>query len=288
MNERVDCNIVTEDTTWHVCCITGVMMNPSYLRRELPIEGIGEPLYFFSTIGSTNDYARELAEQGAPHGTLIIADEQTAGRGRSGKKWMTPSGSAVAMSVVMRDLPSEQSALGGLNVLGTLAVLKTLEPYRHKVEMKWPNDVLLEARKVGGVLVEPLWAGTELEAAVVGIGVNVTERAVPPAEMLDFPAASLEGTLKRPIEREALLVEIVRQMAGLFVSHKLSDLPGLCEPYLAYRGEQVSVEVKGSQTKAQVLGLKSDGRLAVQLEHGEQLYLRLEEASVRPIDSRAR
>lgn len=263
-------------------------MNPTQLRRELPIEGIGEPLYFFSTIGSTNDYARELAEQDAPHGTLVIADEQTAGRGRSGKRWATPSGSAVAMSVILRDLPPGMGTLGGLNVLGALAVIRTLEPYRHTVQMKWPNDVLLEGKKVSGVLVEPLWSGSDLEAAVVGIGVNVTEQAVPPPEELDFPATSVEGTLKRAVEREALLVDIVRNLARLLVDHALSELPGLCEPNLAFRGDRVMVEMKGEQASAVVLGLGPDGRLAVQLEQGQEHHLRLEEAIVRPIDRRAR
>lgn len=263
-------------------------MNPTELRRELPINGLGDPLYFFSTIGSTNDYARELAEQGAPHGTLIIADEQTAGRGRSGKRWMTPAGSAVAMSVILRDLTPGQGTLGGLNVLGALAVIQALEPYRHKVEMKWPNDVLLEGEKVCGILVEPLWSGSVLEAAVVGIGVNITERALPPANELDYPATSLEGALKRPVEGEVLLIEIIRNLARLFVEHELSDLPGLCEPYLAFRGDRVSVEMAGRQSTAMVMGLSSDGRLAVKLEQGERVNLRLEEVTVRPIDRPAR
>lgn len=260
-------------------------MNASYLRQELPINGLGAPFYFFATIGSTNDHARELAENGAPHGTLVVADEQTAGRGRSGKSWFTPAGSAIAMSFVLRGLPSGQEALGGLNVLGSLALIKTLEHYRKKVEMKWPNDVLLEGKKVSGILVEPIWSGVELEAVVVGIGVNVTKGAVPSDDLIEFPATSLEGSLMQPVRVERLVVEIVANLARLLHGHDLARMAELCEPYLAYRGRQVRVETQGMQADARVLGLQPDGRLSVLLAQGKRIDLRLEEATIRPIDS---
>lgn len=261
-------------------------MDSRRLRQSLPIGRIGDPLYFFSTIGSTNEYARELAEQGAPHGTLVVADEQTAGRGRSGKSWATPAGSALALSAVLRDLDASQTALAGLNVLGALAVVRALSHFRHMVEVKWPNDVLLEGRKVSGVLVEPLWTGDQLVAAVVGIGVNVNPEAVPPEENLDFPATSVVGVLTRKIDRVDLLLDIVRELDTLVRTYDLTELPSLCEPFLAYRGEIVRVEIGDNSSDARVLGLNADGRLNVEFDDADRVAISLEQAKIRPIDSR--
>src|SRR4051795_12491243 len=136
---------------------------------------LGEPREHHETLGSTNDRARELAEGGAAHGTLVTAAEQTAGRGRQGRSWVTPPGTAIAASVVLRefdDLLPLRAGLAVADLAGDSALVK------------WPNDVLLDGRKVAGILVEaraPDWA-------VVGIGVNVTGV---PAEVADI-ATSLE------------------------------------------------------------------------------------------------
>jgi BirA family biotin operon repressor/biotin-[acetyl-CoA-carboxylase] ligase len=126
---------------------------------------IGAPRLHHRTIGSTNAKARELADAGAPHGTLVTASEQTAGRGRQGRAWVTPAGSAIAASLIVRAFDELLPLRAGL------AVADLAGP---AAKVKWPNDVLLEGRKVAGILVEaraPDWA-------VVGIGVNVTH--VPP------------------------------------------------------------------------------------------------------------
>jgi BirA family transcriptional regulator, biotin operon repressor / biotin---[acetyl-CoA-carboxylase] ligase len=136
---------------------------------------LGSPRLHLRSVGSTNARARELADRGAPHGTLVTASEQTAGRGRQGRTWVTPPGTAIAASVIVRtfdDLLPLRAGLAVADLAGDAA------------RVKWPNDVLLDGRKVAGILVEaraPDWA-------VVGIGVNVT--GVPP-EVADI-ATSLE------------------------------------------------------------------------------------------------
>jgi BirA family biotin operon repressor/biotin-[acetyl-CoA-carboxylase] ligase len=149
---------------------------------------LGRPRLHLRSVGSTNAKARELADRGAPHGTLVTASEQTAGRGRQGRTWVTPPGSAIAASVILRefdDLLPLRAGLAVADLAGTGALVK------------WPNDVLLDGRKVAGILVEaraPDWA-------VVGIGVNVT--GVPP-EVADIAAAlerkDVEGALAELME----------------------------------------------------------------------------------------
>jgi BirA family biotin operon repressor/biotin-[acetyl-CoA-carboxylase] ligase len=134
---------------------------------------IGRPRLHHRSIGSTNVRARELADAGAPHGTLVTASEQTAGRGRQGRTWVTPPGTAIAASLILREFDELLPLRAGL------AVADLAGP---GARVKWPNDVLLDGRKVAGILAEaraPAWA-------VLGIGVNVT--GVPP-EVEDIATA---------------------------------------------------------------------------------------------------
>lgn len=129
---------------------------------------IGRPRRHFRTTDSTNDRARELAGAGAPSGTVVTADEQTAGRGRYGRTWEAPAGSALLYSAVLRPPASEHSLLPLLTAVATAEAIESVSP--HECGIKWPNDVWIDERKVGGILIESRAA----EWAVVGIGVNVS------------------------------------------------------------------------------------------------------------------
>ncbi len=131
---------------------------------------IGRPRVHHAVTDSTNERAKELARAGAHHGTLVTAGEQTAGRGRQGREWVAPAGSAVLMSVVIRE-PGEL-----LPLTAALAVCEAPAP-RSNASIKWPNDVWVEGRKIAGILVE----GRPQEGwAVSGVGLNVlTTRGLP-------------------------------------------------------------------------------------------------------------
>jgi BirA family biotin operon repressor/biotin-[acetyl-CoA-carboxylase] ligase len=182
---------------------------------------IGTPRLHLRSVGSTNAKARELADAGAPHGTLVTASEQTAGRGRQGRSWVTPPGTAIAASVIVREFDDLLPLRAGLAVADLAG---------GAARVKWPNDVLLDGRKVAGILVEaraPDWA-------VVGIGVNVV--SVPPEvadiatslgrsdveEALADLLAALDARVAQPSseilaalrERDALLGRPVRWSGG--------------------------------------------------------------------------
>ncbi|MDQ4025683.1 MAG: biotin--[acetyl-CoA-carboxylase] ligase [Actinomycetota bacterium] len=157
---------------------------------------IGHPRVHYRSTDSTNERARELASRGAPHGTLVTADEQTTGRGRQGRAWIASPGSAVLMSVVLRRIN------GALPLAAAVAVCEAL-PLRALV--KWPNDIWIGRRKVAGVLVE----GRPLEGwGVLGIGVNVSS--------VDFPA-ELED-IATSLRREGLNSSKEEVLASLLVS----------------------------------------------------------------------
>jgi BirA family biotin operon repressor/biotin-[acetyl-CoA-carboxylase] ligase len=130
----------------------------------------GTPHRHFRSVGSTNTVARELAAAGAPHGTVVTADEQTAGRGRQGRTWMAPPGAALLYSAVLRPLESRHSLLP---LAVALAVCETAERLRPDIEckVKWPNDIHLGSLKLAGILIE---ARSQDGWAVLGIGLNLT------------------------------------------------------------------------------------------------------------------
>ena len=146
--------------------------------KELPL---GE-LFLYQEVGSTNSAAENHIKTGAPAFSLILADTQTAGRGRHGRTWETRAGKALAFSWILYPEPGllTPETLGKLSGLGALAVAETLiEGYQLEAEIKWPNDVLVEGKKVCGVLVDVHWAGNQLKDVVLGIGINVSRGSVP-------------------------------------------------------------------------------------------------------------
>jgi BirA family transcriptional regulator, biotin operon repressor / biotin---[acetyl-CoA-carboxylase] ligase len=195
------------------------------------VSALGHPRVHYRVIGSTNARARELAGLGAPHGTVVTAAEQSAGRGRQGRTWTAAPGRALLCSIVIRDPPRLLPLVAGVAVAEVVTDLGPGSPAR----IKWPNDVLVDGRKVAGILVE----GRPQEGwAVVGIGLNVAVRDFPP-ELRDtagtlglepdaieptlaallghlgrWIVASVESVLGAVRERDALLGRPVRWAAG--------------------------------------------------------------------------
>ncbi|MFH1382697.1 MAG: biotin--[acetyl-CoA-carboxylase] ligase [Chloroflexota bacterium] len=169
---------------------------------------IGQRVLYFPSVTSTNDVARQEAQQGAPEGTAVIADEQTAGKGRLKRTWLTPKGN-VAVSIVFRPALSH---LSSFIMLASLAVVHTIKSVTGVVaQIKWPNDVLINGKKVCGILIESDVRGDKVNFAVVGIGINVN------LSLADFPevratATSLSDESGRNVSRSSvircLLVEI--------------------------------------------------------------------------------
>ncbi|HWI22109.1 MAG TPA: biotin--[acetyl-CoA-carboxylase] ligase [Baekduia sp.] len=204
---------------------------------------LGHPRVHLRQTGSTNDVARELAIAGAPHGALVTASEQTAGRGRRGRSWTAPAGRALLASVVLRDMPQ---------LLTLRAAVAVARVCGDDAQIKWPNDVLVGDRKVAGILCET--QGGE-DWAIAGIGINV---AVDPA---DFPAeiADTAGTLGlEPAAIEPLLERLLAQFA-ITLRMDPADITTSWNERDALRGAKVSWD-GGSGTAG---GIDEHGRLLV-------------------------
>lgn len=235
------------------------------------------------TIGSTNDAALDWVESGAPDLCLVVADQQTQGRGRFQRRWITHPGAALAFSLILRPTHFEVASLAHFSPLGALAIWQALhDSLGLAAEIKWPNDILLNQQKVAGILVENAWSGTSLQAVVIGIGINIAPSAVPEPSELMFPATCLETVLGRPVERWALLHEILKSLVT-WRSHLASgEFHQTWENHLAFKGKWVRISgSSGPDQIGQVLGLDPDGGLRLLSQSGEQYTVSVGDVSLR-------
>jgi BirA family biotin operon repressor/biotin-[acetyl-CoA-carboxylase] ligase len=247
--------------------------------RDLPLGGFR----FYETTGSTNDEALAWAVDGAPDFSLIYAEEQLKGRGRLSRKWYTPRGSALAVSLILKPTPAESRTIGLFTALGALALMDVLKSYKLDAQIKWPNDVLINRRKVAGVLAESVWAGERIESVVLGIGVNVRVDAVPFAELINFPATSIEGETRTTIDRPKLLRDLVAQLIAWRAQLGHEEFIRAWNDALAFRGEEVIVrDPQDRELRGIVEGVENDGGLRLKTAADQWTTVRFGEVQLRP------
>jgi BirA family biotin operon repressor/biotin-[acetyl-CoA-carboxylase] ligase len=245
------------------------MLNLEALQSGVPRQGLGEPLEYYDCIGSTNDRANVLAREGAPHGTLVVADEQTQGRGRMGRRWYTPPGQSIAFSLVIRPRTQEPGVIGWVGLWGALAVQEVLTAMGLDAIIKWPNDVLLGNQKVSGVLAEAIWEGERLQYLILGIGINVRPGSIQPLEALGFPATCIEYVYDQPVSRADLLLAVVERLGVWFPDLGSEKMVSVVESGLAYLGQRVKIEVAGVSYAGVFEGLNREGALKLNV-YGER------------------
>jgi BirA family transcriptional regulator, biotin operon repressor / biotin---[acetyl-CoA-carboxylase] ligase len=256
-------------------------------------------IHYFPSIDSTNDEAWRWINAGAPHGALVIADEQTAGRGRFKHHWVTPVGSGLAFSLVFISPPLNSHVVQLLTGMGALAICNALQAkYTLPAQIKWPNDVLLNQRKVAGVLVEVRWNGGNLNAAIIGIGINIAPESISPVNLpvegLSIPATCVENALGHSVDRLELLHAILQEVFGWLPKLSSPDFIHAWEDSLAYRGLWVGLSVidtaQSTHPEAvspptqvgKVIGLASDGSLKLQTISGKLVIAQVGEIHLRP------
>jgi BirA family biotin operon repressor/biotin-[acetyl-CoA-carboxylase] ligase len=226
-------------------------------------------------IDSTNDEIRRLAEAGAPDGRVVVADRQTAGRGRRGAAWICPAGEALAFSVLMR--PSQPRTLWArLALAAGLAVAEGLETFGVAPGIKWPNDVWIDGKKVCGVLAE---AGADF--VVVGIGVNVNVVAFP--EDLSSTATSLRLETGVVVNRAEVLLAILRRLE--YRRHQIGE--GFDELLDAVRsrcvltGKEVTLQAADGRREGRVEGIGEGGELLLRGPSGIERLWQADEVRLR-------
>jgi BirA family biotin operon repressor/biotin-[acetyl-CoA-carboxylase] ligase len=277
-------------------------VNQDKLERSLGDLELGG-IRYYESIGSTNDAAADWARQGAADFSLVIADEQVQGRGRAGRKWITKPGSALAFSLILRASAKETAALSRstarLTGLGALAVNQVLrEKYALPAQIKWPNDVLVNRRKLCGVLAEADWIGNQLSSVILGIGINIATHAVPADGSLVYPATSVEQESKQRVDRVILLRQVLEEILHLRRDLLDDKFLQLWEDRLAFRDEWVEVAASGNrgqtselQLRGRILGLNPDGALRLRTISGDEVIIQQgeipsvnDDIRLRPVD----
>ena len=221
-----------------------------------------------------------MAAAGAPEGTLVVADEQTAGRGRAGRRWFTPPGSGLAVSFVLRPtLPGNR--IGHLALLGGVATAQAIESLCSlRPQLKWPNDVWVNGKKLGGILGQTSHSAAGPEWVVLGIGINTD--AGPPYEMKTrHPVSCLAEQSGLALDRVTLLLKLVRALAEYYPQLGHTALVAAWEQRMIWRGKRVHVlTADGASTEGIALGIAPDGGLLLQTDDGRALCIAAGEVSL--------
>ena len=258
---------------------------------------------YFDRTGSTNDEASRWITGGAVDRSLVVADEQTSGRGRGDHRWMTLPGSGLAFSLILFPQHFGPFIVPRRTAIGALAVKDALQKiYGLSSQIKWPNDVLLNRKKVAGILAENYWTGEDLKAVILGYGINVTHSSIDPAKLpvqrLTFPATCVEEVLGRPVDRIELLHAVLHEFFAWRPRLSSPEFLREWEASLAFRGEWVQVTTGESYGKdglpidleqapkpvgeGKVLGLAPDGGLRLLTRSGETVTAQFGEVRLRP------
>lgn len=282
------------------------MMDYRSLSDAIQTKWAGRHISFYEEIDSTNVRARSEAENGAPHGTIVVADRQTAGLGRRGRSWTSPAGTNVAMTIILKPEISPEKAPMLTLVMAVAVAYGTERAIRHSEDgrqrmngvggkssgksagisgIKWPNDIVVNGKKICGILTEMGMEQNRIKYVVIGVGVNVGRQEFAP-ELAD-KATSLEAECGCRVSRTTLIAEILAAFEEVYEEFtRIGDLSGLREAYeglLVNKGQKVNVLDPKGDYRGTALGITDAGELRVKLADGNVENVYAGEVSVRGI-----
>jgi BirA family transcriptional regulator, biotin operon repressor / biotin---[acetyl-CoA-carboxylase] ligase len=248
------------------------LLAPSLVAEELGDQPIGKKILHYFALDSTNTTAMALAGEGAPHGTVVVAEEQFKGRGRFGRAWYSERSSGIYASIILRPQVPPSAApiltlMGGLAAHQAVVAATGLVP-----DIRWPNDILLGSKKVGGILTEMSAETDRVHAVVLGVGLNVNHTKVP-AE-LKTVATSLRIEGGRVYSRVRVLAALLNQVQGLYQVLLSEGSAAIARRWAAVSsfasGRRVRVAWREGEHRATTLGLDPNGALRVRFDDGRE------------------
>ncbi len=256
-------------------------------KRELVIrEGqqIGRELFRFDEIDSTNNYAKKMANEGCPHGTVIVAERQTLGRGRVGRQWQSDNSSGLWFSIVVRpDLEPER-----IQIITLAAAIAVVEGLREELEIncgiKWPNDIILDSSKLGGILTELSAEPGHVNYVVVGIGINVNQSLSDFDTDLQNKATSIYINTGKKYSRVRLLGSILssfEEIYSTFLKGRTEEIIDRWNRYSVTVGKEVKIVSKDIEYIGTAQSIASDGKLVVKCKDGRTINVSAGEVQVR-------
>jgi len=250
------------------------------VRVRLTTRYMGRRLLYYPETPSTMIDADQEARRGAPEGTVVVAERQTAGRGRLQRSWLAPPGSSILLSVILRP---KLETIQKVTIAAAVAVARTIEAVTGlSAQVKWPNDVLLNGKKVSGILIESHLTGDKVESAVVGVGINVNLELSAVPEIADI-ATSLSEETGRWISREDVLVTFLQQLEECYDEAITSDRIRLeWASRLVTIGQQVTATFGNQVEKGIAEGVDEDGALLLRRFDGTLIRVAAGDVTLRP------
>lgn len=255
------------------------------LSSVIDSQWAAKKIYYFEETDSTNIRAKRLGDHGEPRGTLVVANQQNAGRGRRGRGWVSPEGCSIYMSLLLRPIFHPTKA-PMLTLVMALAVAKGVnECTGLDVEIKWPNDIVINGKKLVGILTEMSTEVDYINHVVIGVGINVNMERMP--EELQEKATSLRIESGHTQKRSELIAEIMRQFERYYALFlETQDLRKIQDEYnelLVNRDEEVRVLGTKDEYNAYALGINQEGELLVKRQDGITEAIFAGEVSVRGV-----
>lgn len=246
-------------------------LNLATVTSLLRTKAFGRRLHLLDTTSSTNSEAMTLGQEGAEHGTVVIAEQQTAGRGRLGRHWFSPGSANLYCSVIVRRAPTEHRLsewLSWLPLVSAVAAARAIQVVTNLLpSLKWPNDILVGHRKVGGLLCETGKSAAQGPFVVIGIGLNVNmDRDEFPSDFRDS-ATSLAAEVRHPVDRTVLLVSLLGELethVDSLLQRQGSECINAYSPLCATLGRHVRVNLTdGQHLEGLADSIAADGSLQI-------------------------
>jgi BirA family transcriptional regulator, biotin operon repressor / biotin---[acetyl-CoA-carboxylase] ligase len=245
---------------------------PSLIGPEVGTGELGRKIVHYFRIDSTNSVALQMAAEGAPHGTVVLAEEQTAGRGRFGRVWYSEKSSGIYCSVLLRPELSPAAAPALTLVAGLAAHHAVAQVTGLAVDIRWPNDLLIGGKKVCGILTEMSAELDRLHAVVLGFGINVNHREIPSELRSIATSLRLEGG--KPYSRAQVLVSLLKELERAYGVLLRDGSPAIAREWAASssyaRGKRVRVLSAAGEFTATTSGLEPSGALRVRRDDGRE------------------
>lgn len=249
------------------------LLNYTEIKDMLHTKYIGRNIIHYDSIKCTNDLAKELAAKGAEEGTVVIAEEQTSGRGRFRREWVSAKHKSIIMSIILRP-DTNPSSIYQITQIAAAAVGKAVENLNIKVGIKWPNDIMVNWKKVCGILTEASGEVDRVNYVIPGIGINVNQESSDFPEEVSNKATSLRIEKNEYISRKLLLCDFFKIFEELYDEFKYNENAESSIEYCTQKsiliGKRIQVERKKEMIIAEVLEIASDGSLIVQYENGKK------------------
>lgn len=261
------------------------VMSKAEIESLMDTKWAGSNVVYYDEIDSTNNRAKEAGDNKAPHGTLFVADMQVAGKGRRGRVWQSPAGSSIYMTILLYPEISPLKA-PQLTLVMAIAVAEGIKEVTGlDTKIKWPNDIVVNGRKICGILTEMSTEIDYINHVVIGAGINVNQDDFP--EDIRKTASSLKMELGKQVKRSELIAAIMKSFEKdyeIFVkTEDLSELQELYNSMLVNLDRDVKVLEPGNEYEAHALGINKTGELIVRTAEGEEKEIYAGEVSVRGV-----